>query len=291
MHSEIAIRSRPADGILGTPARLLVSEAEFATVCALIKRLSGIALSSSKREMVQGRLSRRIRELGMSSCADYLELLRSGDADEQVAFCNALTTNLTSFFREAHHFRYLREQVLAPLAMLPRPGPRVRIWSAACSTGEEPYSIAMTVAETLPDWKFRDIRILATDIDSDVLQRARGGVYRSAYVTNLSAQRLATHFKRVESDAYEISNELSGMITFKRLNLMESFPMRGPIDAIFCRNVVIYFDKETQRDLFSRISQLQRTNDLLFIGHSETLFRVSEDYALVGQTIYRRVGE
>jgi chemotaxis protein methyltransferase CheR len=286
-----SLQSERAVGCLGTSPRFSVSEAEFTVVCALIKRLSGIALSESKRELVQGRLSRRIRELGLTSCAEYLELLRSGDADEQVAFCNSLTTNLTSFFREAHHFKYLREQVLAPLAKLPCPGPRLRIWSAACSTGEEPYSIAMTVAETLQDWKSRDVRILATDIDSDVLQRARGGVYRSAQVTNLSPRRLATHFRRVDSDAHEVSPDLAGLISFRRLNLMEPFPMRGPIDVIFCRNVVIYFDKETQRHLFARIAELQREEAILFIGHSETLFRVSADYALVGQTIYRRVGK
>lgn len=272
-------------------AQLEISDATFETVRALIKRLSGISLADSKRELVRGRLTRRVRELGLANLDEYVEVLKTGDPEEHVAFCNSLTTNLTAFFRESHHFDFLREKVLEPIARQPRPGPRVRIWSAACSTGEEPYSIAMTVAESLPDWQERDIRILATDLDSNVLRIAREGVYRTAQLAKLAPYRLTAHFRRHGADAHRVAGELAELITFKRLNLMEPFPMVGPLDVVFCRNVVIYFDKETQRDLFARIAKLQRPGGVLFIGHSETLFRVSEAYALSGRTAYRRVAD
>ncbi|MBS0378600.1 MAG: protein-glutamate O-methyltransferase CheR [Proteobacteria bacterium] len=277
----------PAAAYGGAP-RLAISDADFTSVCSLIKRLSGINLSPSKRELVQGRLARRIRELGMNSFQEYLELLNAGDADEYVAFCNSLTTNLTSFFRESHHFDYLKSEVLAPLASTTCPGPRLRIWSAACSTGEEPYSIAMTVAEALPDWQRRDIRILATDLDSNVLATARNGVYRQNQLAGLSPRRRSVHFRPHDAESQSISADLARLVTFKRLNLMEPFPMTGPIEVIFCRNVVIYFDKPTQRELFARIAKLQRGGATLFIGHSESLFRVSNDYSLIGRTTYRR---
>jgi chemotaxis protein methyltransferase CheR len=170
---------------------------------------------------------------------------------------------------------------------------RLRIWSAGCSTGEEPYSLAMTILETLPDVRRWDVRILATDLDSDVLERGRRGVYTEERFKNMSLQRRGRFFRERrdrEGLSYEAAPELKSLVTFKQLNLMHALPMRGPLDAIFCRNVVIYFDKDTQRDLFARVAQLQQTGNLLFLGHSESLFKVSEQYALIGKTVYRRAG-
>jgi len=264
---------------------------DFEALRQLVKQVTGIHLSEQKRELVYGRLARRLRALGLTSFAQYRKVLDDDSGQELVEFCNAITTNLTSFFREPHHFDYLRDQLLQPLARDAAGTRRLRIWSAACSTGEEPYSIAMTLLESLPDLRRWDVRILATDLDSDVLARARRGVYAEDRVKNLSAQRRDRFFnQKREGDGlyYEVAPALRELITFKQLNLMHPLPMRGPLQAIFCRNVIIYFDKETQRELFGRISQLQRPGDLLFLGHSESLFKVSEVYALMGKTVYRR---
>jgi chemotaxis protein methyltransferase CheR len=264
---------------------------DFEALRRLVKEMTGINLAESKRELVYGRVSRRLRALGLSSFAVYRRLLESGDGSELVAFCNALTTNLTAFFRESHHFDYLRDQFLAPRRAAARRGERIRIWSSACSSGEEPYSIAMTVIESIPDWQSWDIKILATDLDSDILARAQRGAYGADRVKGMDPKRLGRFFTQSKEGSeltYTVVPELARLITFRQINLMHDLPMPGPLDAIFCRNVVIYFDKDTQRALFARIAKVQRPGDLLFLGHSETLFKVSDDYALIGKTIYRR---
>jgi chemotaxis protein methyltransferase CheR len=266
------------------------TDADFSALRTLVRSATGINLADSKRELVYGRIARRLRALELDSFKAYRELLDEGDPQELVEFCNAITTNLTSFFRESHHFDYLRDQVLKPWAEA-GPGRRMRIWSAGCSTGEEPYSIAMTIAEGVPRWQSRDIRVLATDIDSQVLAHGREGVYTAERVAGMGARRTAAHFEEAAGEArkaYKVRGELAAMIAFKQLNLMHELPMPGPIDVIFCRNVVIYFDKETQRQLFARIARLQRPGQILFLGHSESLFKVSDDYTLIGKTIYRR---
>ncbi len=265
-------------------------EADFVALRDLVKEMTGINLNEAKREMVYGRISRRLRTLGLSSFYEYRELLEA-DGDELVEFCNAMTTNLTAFFRESHHFDYLRDQLLIPRRNDPRASRRLRLWCAACSSGEEPYSMAMTVCEAIPDWKRWDIRILATDIDSNILATAQRGVYAGDRIKGLSAGRLAQFFTEsagAGTTQFRFNEDVAKMITFKQLNLMKPLPMSGPLDAIFCRNVIIYFDKETQRQLFARIAPLQRPNDLLFLGHSESLFKVSDSYTLLGKTIYRR---
>jgi chemotaxis protein methyltransferase CheR len=264
---------------------------DFEALRTLVKQLTGIHLSDQKRELVYGRLARRLRALRLKSFAEYRRLLASDGGRELAELCNAITTNLTAFFREPHHFEYLREHVLLPLASDPCSPRRLRIWSAGCSTGEEPYSIAMTILETLPDVRRWDIRILATDLDSDVLERGRRGSYAADRVRGLSPQRVARFFTQREERRelhYQALPEVASLITFKQLNLMHALPMGGPLDVVFCRNVVIYFDKDTQRDLFARIAHLQRPGDLLFLGHSESLFKVSEDYSLIGRTVHRR---
>jgi chemotaxis protein methyltransferase CheR len=267
------------------------NDSDFQALRTLVKEMTGINLAESKRELVYGRVSRRLRALNLSSFGAYRQLLQTGDGSELVAFCNALTTNLTSFFRESHHFDYLRDEVLVPLRESGRRRDRIRIWSSACSSGEEPYSIAMTVAESIPDWQKWDIKILATDLDSDILARAQRGRYAADRVRGLDPARVDKFFEEIKEGgetSYQITPEFEKLITFKQINLMHALPMSGPLQMIFCRNVIIYFDKETQRELFSRIAKLQRAADLLFLGHSETLFKVSDEYSLIGKTIYRR---
>jgi len=267
------------------PREFAFSAADFNALRALIHRVTGISLAETKRNLVYGRLSRRLRALQLGSFAEYRQLLESDpEGTEMVEFVNAITTNLTSFFRENHHFEYLGEKWLAPLASA-KPGQRFRIWSAGCSTGEEPYSIAMSICEVLGDTPRVDLKILATDLDSAVLERARNGVY--ADVKGISPQLLSRYFD-TKQDQYVIKPSVSRLITFRQLNLMHDLPMRGPLDVIFCRNVIIYFNKDTQRGLFQRYARLQRPGDLLFIGHSESMFKVSDAYSLIGRTIYQR---
>ncbi len=265
------------------------AEEDFVSLRDLVKSLTGITLASSKSEMVYGRLSRRLRALNLKSFREYRTLLSTTEGEQELAeFVNALTTNLTSFFRESHHFDYLREHLLLPLATRPR---RLRIWSAGCSTGEEPYSIAMTVAETLTLKGCGDLRILATDLDSDVLETGSRGQYSDDRLRGMATRRRESFFTRRETGdgtRHCVKPELAALITFKQLNLMHELPMKGPLDAIFCRNVVIYFDKETQRRLFAKFARVQRAGDLLFLGHSESLHNVSDAYSLIGKTVYRR---
>jgi chemotaxis protein methyltransferase CheR len=264
---------------------------DFEALRKLVKEITGINLSDQKRELVYGRLARRLRALHLRTFAEYRDLLASDGGREIGELCNAITTNLTSFFREPHHFEYLREQVLQPMVAKRDGQRRVRIWSAGCSTGEEAYSLAMTVLESFPDLRTWDVKILATDLDSDVLAKAQRGVYLADRVRSIGAQRLGRFFvekRGRDGISYEVAAELTALITFKQLNLMHPLPMKGPLDAIFCRNVVIYFDKDTQRELFSRIATLQRPGDFLFLGHSESLFKVSESYTPIGKTVYRR---
>ena len=267
-----------------------LGDAEFETIRRLVGERTGIVLSDAKRDMVYGRLARRLRALGLRSFRDYLEHLQAGDDEEMVAFTNALTTNLTAFFREPHHFEYLQQTLLPALLQHKQGNRRLRIWSAGCSTGEEPYSIAMVVRETVPeDW---DVKILATDLDSDVVRHAREGIYRAERVEGLSRERLRRWVRRGRGDKaglVRMAPALRQLITFKTLNLMEPWPMRGPFDFIFCRNVVIYFSKDTQRVLFDRFADLLPADGHLFIGHSESLHRVTDRFRLLGQTIYRKV--
>jgi len=264
---------------------------DFVALRRLVKELTGINLSDQKRELVYGRLARRLRALNIDNFRDYRALLAEPGSRELVGFCNAITTNLTAFFREPHHFDYLRDQVLLPRLNNPAASRRLRIWSAGCSSGEEAYSLAMTVVSNIPDLARWDIKILATDLDSDVLEKGRRGVYPEDRMRGVDSLKLDRFFRERHRGAarfFEASPELSSLITFRQLNLMHSLPMKGPLDVIFCRNVVIYFDKDTQRELFKRMSYLQRPGDLLFLGHSESLFKVTTDYTLIGKTVYRR---
>jgi chemotaxis protein methyltransferase CheR len=261
---------------------------DFEAISALVKSLTGINLTPQKRELVYGRLAVRLRAMGLRTFRDYRRIVAE-DAEEQMRMCNAITTNLTYFFREPHHFAHLGDQVLP--AHCARSNRRLRFWSAGCSSGEEAYSIAMVVLESLPQLQEWNVRILATDLDSDMLETAAAGEYAAERVKGLSETRLRRFFterKDGGTSIYVIRPEVRRMVTFRKLNLMQPLPMSGPLDVVFCRNTVIYFDKDTQRELFARIAPLQRPGDLLYLGHSESLLSVSDEYDSIGHTTYLR---
>lgn len=264
---------------------------DFAFIRRLVAEQTGISLSDGKREMVYGRLARRLRERGIGTFAEYCESLTCDDG-ELMHLVNAITTNLTSFFRENHHFEYLQNTVLPELFERNRHSRRLRIWSAGCSTGEEPYSLAIALKESLPANGGWDAKILATDIDTNVLDKARRGVYALDGVRNLARERLQRWFqcgKGANAGKVKANPALQEMIGFRQLNLMsEPWPMKGRFDVIFCRNVVIYFDKPTQKLLFARFARMLDAQRHIFIGHSETLFQICDEFELVGNTVYRK---
>lgn len=255
---------------------------DFARVRALIYQRAGIALAESKQEMVYSRLARRLRARGLTSFARYLDELEHGDEDEWEAFTNALTTNLTSFFREAHHFPLLAEHAK-------RTGAPFSVWCAASSTGEEPYSIAMTLCEAY-DSLTPPVRIVATDIDTRVLQTAAAGIYALERVEKLPREQLRRFFLKGRGDQggfARVRPELQRLIEFRPLNLLgASWPVQGPFDAIFCRNVMIYFDKPTQSRILSRFVPLMNPEGLLFAGHSENFVYATDAFTLRGKTVY-----
>ena len=268
-----------------------LSDADFKRIQMLVAHHTGINLSDAKRDMVYSRLSRRLRNLEIETFEEYCDLLESSPEDELVNFTNAITTNLTSFFREMHHFEYLSKKVLPEVIRTNAHTKKIRIWSAGCSTGEEPYSIAITVKETLNNMHGWDVKILATDLDSNVLQTAQNAIYSVDRVKDLPANRLKRWFRKGRGDLSNsvcVADDARELITFKQLNLMHEWPMRGPFDLIFCRNVVIYFDKPTQKILFDRYADILVNHGHLFIGHSESLYRVSDRFNLIGNTIYQK---
>ena len=269
----------------------IFTEDNFNTLRKIIGEQTGISLSDHKRDLVHGRLTKRLRILGMSCFDQYCDLLLNNPGDELEHFTNAITTNLTSFFREQHHFDFLSQELIPYLFEHNQHSP-IRIWSAGCSTGEEPYSIAMALRETVPDIDKRDVRILATDLDTNVVKQAASGVYPAGSVEKMPQERLQRWFQKGKGDQagyVRARSELRNMIRFRQLNLMGDWPMRGFFDIVFCRNVVIYFDKATQRVLFDRFARQMQEQSHLFIGHSETLNKVSDRFSLIGKTIYRKI--
>ncbi len=256
---------------------------DFAEVRRLIYTHAGISLSKSKEDMVYSRLARRLRALKLTRFQDYLRLLKTGDGAEWEPFVNALTTNLTAFFREAHHFEILKDFLRTRRQ---RP---ITLWSAAASTGEEPYSIAMTALETLPD-AANVVRILASDLDTQVLERAREGIYALDRVAKLGEARLRRFFLRgtgSREGLVRVRPELRAMVHFFQLNLLDvQWPIKTPLDAIFCRNVMIYFDKPTQYRILQRMKPLLKADGLLFLGHSEAIYHAADLFRLRGQTVY-----
>jgi chemotaxis protein methyltransferase CheR len=246
--------------------------ADFRRIAAILLDRAGIALPDSKRQLVFSRLGKRLRHLGLADFSAYLALVEAPrGADELAEMISALTTNVTSFFREKHHFEILRETVLPPLLAAARHGARVRIWSAGCSSGEEPYSLAMTVLGIDPDAAGRNVRILATDIDPAILARARAGRYRADTAEALPADLRQRWFEREPGGGCKVRPALAELIAFKELNLAADWPVQGPFDVIFCRNVAIYFDRAGQERVWAGFADRLAPGGLLCIGHSERL--------------------
>ncbi|MDA8362275.1 MAG: protein-glutamate O-methyltransferase CheR [Gammaproteobacteria bacterium] len=272
------------------PAGQSIADEDFRFIQRLVEERTGIVLGDCKRHMVTGRLARRLRQLGLDGFGKYCAILRDDGKDEIRELINAITTNLTAFFREPHHFDFLA-QTLIPALVSTAGRSDIRIWSAGCSTGEEAYSLAISAREALTDIARLPVKILATDIDSNVLERAVSGVYESDRVANIAQERRKRWFLRGkgrQEGRVQIVPGLRDLVTFRQLNLLGDWPMRRRFDAIFCRNVVIYFDKNTQRRLFDRFAEALTDNGHLFIGHSESLFNVSDRFQLIGRTVYRK---
>ncbi len=263
------------------------NDRDFRRVCELIHKRAGIALVPAKRDMVYGRLSRRLRALGMHSFQDYLDQLERDGGDEWQAFTNALTTNLTSFFREPHHFEKLREELLARAHRAP-----LQIWSCAASTGEEPYSLAITACEAFGSLT-PPVHILATDVDTQVLATGAQGMYPLERIAGLDPALKRRYFQRgtgPNEGKCRVVPALRKLIEFRQLNLLAPrYDVGGPYDALFCRNVMIYFDKPTQRAILSRLVQHMGDDGLLYTGHSENYLHAADLIQPCGRTLYRRV--
>jgi chemotaxis protein methyltransferase CheR len=273
------------DILAGADAAALLNERDFATVRQLISDYAGIKLSLQKRNMVYNRLLRRLRARNMASFGDYLQLVQREGSDEREAFVNALTTNLTAFFREPHHFDVLMTRARERAQ---RRGSPLRCWSSACSTGEEAWSIAMVLREAECAGE-----VLGTDIDTEVLDTAQAGIYRLERTSSLPQERLRRHFLRGtggNDGLVSVRPELRSLVRFGQLNLQSPvWPAQQPFDVIFCRNVVIYFDREFQKKLLGRLAELLVPGGLLMVGHSESFPSAHPGFRSVGRTAYERV--
>jgi len=266
---------------------------DFNFLAKLLNEKTGIVLNEKKKEMMYGRLVRRLRALSISSFAEYCKYLQGPSGEKELDFTlNAITTNTTDFFREIHHFEYLRDILLPPVNKQVglNSAHHFRIWSAGCSSGQEPYSVAMVMRSVLGP-AARNCKILATDLDSNMLAAGKLGQYHGEKCRDtIPRTYLASYTKKVrnsEDDLVEMSDEVKKLITFRKLNLLHDWPMKGKFDIIFCRNVMIYFDKQTQDNLVRRYATYLKPDGILFIGHSESLLSVSDVYKCEGKTTYR----
>jgi chemotaxis protein methyltransferase CheR len=289
---------------LGTGAHsreLAVSDGEFPftwsdfhQIAQLVHSEAGIVLTETKANLVYSRLAKRLRTIGLRSFRDYCALIVGVEgADEHQAMIAAMTTNVTRFFRESHHFDYLKKRVLPSLLEAARKGGKVRIWSAGTSSGEEAYSIALTILDIMPEAAGLNVRILATDIDPEMLRRGKAGLYQIHQVAEIPAEQRKRWFHPVmqgEDGEFEVAPALRTLVRFKELNLLYEWPMSGRFDVIFCRNVMIYFDDDTQNEVWSRFSGVLQPGGILCIGHSERISMANHPFELVGQTVYRLRG-
>lgn len=260
-----------------------MTETDFLKIAEMLYEDAGIHLSSSKTNLVYSRLSKRLRTLGIASFKDYCALVAdSSNTGERMKMLASLTTNVTHFFREQHHFDHLREQLLPPLLEAAKRGQRVRLWSAGCSTGHEPYSMAMTLLAMMPSAPSLDIRILATDIDPNVVATGRAGIYGASDLSSVPAEFRRRWFRPAppvspagqggtEEMAYEVVDAMRDLVAFRELNLIAQWPMKGKFDAIFCRNVTIYFDQQTRERVWARFAERIQPGGYLYVGHSERL--------------------
>ncbi len=267
--------------------------ADFRTIVGIVYERSGIVLAAHKRDMTYSRLARRVRALGLRTFRDYCAMLERNDGNEVGYLINAITTNLTKFFRESHHFEHLRDHVLNAPPEAPRgQRPRIRVWSAGCSSGEEPYSIAMTAMahqrERGGDW---DLRILATDLDTSMLKKAKTGIYPRSGLESVPPGLRERFFSNQsgERDTVSVVQAAQDLITFRQLNLLSAWPMAGKFDAIFCRNVMIYFDAKTKATLIDRFHAQLAEGGWLYVGHSESLLDHQSRFKLRGRTIYQKI--
>jgi len=269
----------------------VMTDSDFNFIRKEVYGICGIVLGDHKKQMVYSRLTRRIRALNLRSFSDYIGYLKNHKEAELSEFVNAITTNLTSFFRENHHFDFLKAEAMQTLLKENRSSRKIRAWSAGCSTGEEPYSILMTIMDVLPKSGW-DFKLLATDLDSNVLAKAAAGVYNLEQVQELPESYQRRWFTCVADSQRqpqcEVRDELKALAHFKRLNLLAQWPMKGPFDIIFCRNVLIYFDQQTKDKLIDRYAKLLRPGGYLFIGHSESMKRDHGVFDSLGHTIYRK---
>jgi chemotaxis protein methyltransferase CheR len=270
------------------------SDSEFKRVCDMVYDLAGIKLHEGKRALVQARLGKRMRQTGVANLGAYLDIVqKEGGQAELISMLDAISTNTTSFWREPAHFEHFISVAL-PRAVSHAKKSResaVRVWSAGCSTGEEPYGLAMIMHDELRSSGVQDVKVLATDLSTHVLSIARNGVYPENRVRAVPPSFRDRYFEQVAQSherMYGVTKEIRAMVHFARLNLMGSWPMKGPFDVIFCRNVMIYFDKATQAKLVGRYFQLLRSGGLLYIGHSESLTGIDHPYRYVRPTIYEK---
>jgi chemotaxis protein methyltransferase CheR len=259
--------------------------ADFRTLATLVQDESGIVLPESKANLVYSRLSKRLRQCGLSSFAQYCELVQRDGGTERQALIAAMTTNVTRFFREAHHFDHLRQTVLPKLVHAARAGKQVRIWSSACSSGEEPYSIALTVLAAMPDAPSHDILILASDIDPNMVASGKAACYPTARLADIPPALRTNHVETAHGEI-RFSDAVRSLVRFRGLNLLKDWPMRCQFDVVFCRNVMIYFDQATQDGIWARFAAVMPAGGHLYIGHSERI--ASHSFALVAQTTYRK---
>ena len=271
-----------------------ISDKDFVRFCDFVYKRCGITLSENKRDLVHSRLAKRLRSLGLDNYGEYFEILYNGRDNEQeiVNLLDAISTNVTYFFREDKHFDFLVKTVIAELKSTKKDGleKKIRIWSAGCSTGEEPYSLAITFAENVA-LENRDFRILATDLSTNVLAHARKGVYDGERLRNVSGVLLKKYFSSSrDGSRFKVHEKLASYIKFARLNLMHDFPFKNRFDCIFCRNVMIYFDRQTQGQLVNKFSSFLNPGGYLMIGHSESLTNVNHDLVYVQPSLYRKKG-
>lgn len=268
---------------------MTLTQNEFHLIQSLVYEKAGISLSDQKQSLIVSRLSKRIRQLELPSFQAYYDLVVSGeDPEELTQMLDLMSTNKTDFFREPVHFEFLKERVIPTLSQIKQ----IRIWSSASSTGEEPYSIAMTLLEAVSDSRQWDCKILASDLSTRVLAKAAQGVYEEERIADLSPARVERHFLRgkgKQKGFVKVKSQVGEMVTYRRINLMDqSFPIRNPLDVIFCRNVMIYFDRPTQASLMAKFFRYLKPGGIVFIGHSESLQWIDHPFTYVAPTIYQK---
>jgi chemotaxis protein methyltransferase CheR len=273
------------------PREFPFTDKEFDKIAKRLRAEAGIDMPKSKEPLVYSRLAKRIRQLGLTTFADYIALLDAPGGHEIEHMLVALTTNVTRFFREPHHFDDLRRTIMPRLIQQAKARRRVRLWSAGCSSGQEPYSMALCVLETFPEARSWDVRILATDINTKVLREAKHGLYPREALTGAPKALVEKHFIDHGAGGLEAGDALKALIAFRPLNLMGDWPMKGQFDVVFCRNVAIYFDEETQGTIWRRIAERLVPGGRLYIGHSERIGGpATQMLASDGVTAYTRAG-